>query len=189
MRSLSHGPEAEFDWAEALRLCAQGDQRALRRIYDREAGVMLGVALRILRRRELAEEAVHDAFVQIWLKASSFSATRDAGRGSGRAWIFAILRNRALNILRDGSREELSDAAPEESGAQTDPEAVLALLHEASRLRQCLEGLEPRRRRGLLLAYTLGMSHGEVAATLGVPLGTAKSWIRRAFLQVQECMQ
>lgn len=180
-------PGAAFDYAEALAGCARGERTALRRIYDRDANSMLGVAIRILRRRELAEEAVQDAFVLIWRRAASFDPTR----GNGRSWVFAILRNRALNILRDGAREESTDAPllADEPNEGPDPEAAVALLDETSRLRVCLEGLEPRRREGLVLAYTHGLSHGEVAARLRVPLGTAKSWIRRAFLEVRECMR
>lgn len=172
--------------ADALRACAGGDRAALRALYDREASRMLGIALRILRRRDLAEEAVQDAFVQIWRKAESF----DIARGDGRAWMFAIVRNRALNILRDGRREDL---LPDPMGGEIaddapDPEAIVSRLSDTSRLRRCLEGLEPRRRAGLVLAYTHGLSHGEIAAKLAVPLGTAKSWIRRAFLSLRECM-
>ena len=188
MSEASRGPCTDaFDYAAAIARCARGDQAALRRIYERDAGAMLGVAARILKRRELAEEAVQDAFVQVWRRAASF----DAKRGSGRAWLFAILRNRALNILRDGAREEPTDAAlladvPDDA---PDPEAVVALIDDTSRLRTCLEALEPKRREGLVLAYTYGLSHGEVAARMRVPLGTAKSWIRRAFLDVRECMR
>lgn len=176
-----------FDHADAIRRCARGDKGALRQLYEQEAGTMLGVALRILRRRELAEEAVQDCFVQVWRRAASFDATR----GAGRAWLFTILRNRALNILRDGSREEATgaDLLADEPDDRPSPESIVVLLDETSRLRRCLEQLEPLRRNGLVLAYTRGLSHGEVASELKVPLGTAKSWIRRAFLQVRECMQ
>jgi RNA polymerase sigma-70 factor (ECF subfamily) len=78
----------------------------LRQIYEAEAARMLGVALRLLRRRALAEEAVHDAFVQIWRKAASF----DPARGQARSWLYAILRHRALNIRRDEDRIELASS-------------------------------------------------------------------------------
>src|SRR5215217_8600123 len=98
-------PSERANLDEALRRCAAGDRAALRSIYDAEAPRMLGVAMRLLRRRALAEEAVHDTFVQIWLKAASF----DPSRGQARTWLYAILRNRALNILRDESRTDLVD--------------------------------------------------------------------------------
>lgn len=189
MRQEAVGDEAgtTFDYARAIDRCSRGDQSALREIYERDAGAMLGVAMRILRRRELAEEAVQDAFVSVWRHAASFRTRQ----GAGRAWLFAILRYRALNILRDGAREETTDRPllEEEPDTLPDPEATVALLDESDRLRHCLEALEPQRRRGIVLAYAGGLSHGEVAAELRVPLGTAKSWIRRAFLQLRECMQ
>jgi len=93
------------DLNEALRACARGDRAALRAIYDAEAPRMLGVALRLLRRPALAEEAVQDAFVQIWRRAASF----DPARGGARTWLYAVLRHRALNILRGESRTDLVD--------------------------------------------------------------------------------
>jgi RNA polymerase sigma-70 factor (ECF subfamily) len=173
-----------IDHVGLLRRCAERDSDALRRLFELEGPTMLGVATRILRRRELAEEAVQDAFVQIWRKA----ATYDPDRGVARAWIFAILRHRALNILRDGAREDLAAELPEPVSDDPDPEAVVSRLSDESRLRGCLEALEPRRRAGIVLAYTHGLSHGEVAERLSVPLGTAKSWIRRGLAALKECM-
>jgi RNA polymerase sigma-70 factor (ECF subfamily) len=171
---------------DALRACAAGDRAALRQVYDAEAARMLGVALRLLRRRALAEEAVHDTFMQVWQKASTF----DPKRGEGRTWLYAILRNRALNILRTENRTDLVDdfepmglEAPEE-----DAETLVMRLSDAGILRRCLERLEPKRREAVLLAYVHGLSHGELAGRLGVPLGTMKSWIRRSLLQLKECM-
>jgi DNA-directed RNA polymerase specialized sigma24 family protein len=131
------GQQSLSSTAESLlRQCAQGDRAALRAIYDAEASRMLGVALRLLRRRALAEEAVHDSFLQVWQKAASF----DPKRG------------------------------------------------ETEALKRCLDRLEPNRRKAILLAYVHGLSHGEIAGRLGVPLGTMKSWIRRSLLVLRECL-
>jgi RNA polymerase sigma factor (sigma-70 family) len=186
-RTVKDEAAAAFDYAAAIERCAAGDRNSLRALYDRDAAAMIGVARRILRRRDLAEEAVHDAFVQVWHRADSF----DRLRGSGRSWLFAIVRNRALTILRDGAREDLTDrpALEEEPDLEPSPEAIVAGLSDASRLRRCLEALEPSRRAGIVMAYTHGLSHGEIAARLAVPLGTAKSWIRRAFASLRACMQ
>ncbi|WP_246179531.1 sigma-70 family RNA polymerase sigma factor [Microvirga thermotolerans] len=184
--ALGSGAFPALDLNDALGLCARGDRAALRAIYDREASRMLGVAMRLLRRRALAEEVVHDTFVQVWQKAGSF----DPGRGDGRTWLYAILRNRALNILRGESRTEYVDdfepmnLASEEEGV----EAALLRLSDAGQLRRCLERLEPARRQAVALAYLHGLSHGELAGRLGVPLGTVKSWIRRSLLALRECM-
>jgi RNA polymerase sigma factor (sigma-70 family) len=171
---------------EALRRCAAGDRSALRMIYDLEAPRMLGVALRLLRRRALAEEALHDAFVQIWQRAGSF----DPARGEARTWIYAVLRNRALNILRGETRTDLvEDFEPLGLTSEGEsPEDVTLRLSDTSALKRCLERLEPARRTAILLAYVEGLSHGELAGRLGVPLGTMKSWIRRSLLSLRECM-
>ena len=172
---------------DALREVARGDRAALRRIYDAEAPRMLGVAMRLLRRRALAEEAVHDAFLQVWQKAELF----DPARGEARSWLYAILRNRSLNILRGESRTELVDdfepMGLEEPGES--PEAVVLRLSESGALKRCLERLEPIRRKAVLLAYTQGLTHGELAGRLGVPLGTMKSWIRRSLMVLKECLK
>ncbi|WP_245524499.1 sigma-70 family RNA polymerase sigma factor [Methylobacterium nonmethylotrophicum] len=185
MHGVSNTARAALSVEETLRHVAGGDRGALRALYEAEAPRMLGVALRILRRRALAEEAVQDAFVQVWRNAGSF----DPARGTGRAFLYAVLRYRALNILRGEARTDLTDeldydVASEEEG----PEAVVARLSEARALRRCLDGLEPHRRNAIVLAYAHGLSHGELAGRLGLPLGTVKSWLRRSLLALRECM-
>lgn len=174
------------DLVGALRRCALGDRAGLRTIYDAEGPRMVGVALRIVRRQALAEEAVHDAFVQIWERAGSF----DPSRGQARSWLYAVVRHRALNILRGEARTDLVDdfepmglASPED-----DPEAIVSRLSDAGALRRCLERLAPARRRLIVLAYVHGLSHGELAGRLGMPLGTVKSWVRRSLLSLRECL-
>ncbi len=147
---------------------------------------MLGVAMRLLRRRALAEEAVHDTFVQVWTKAASF----DPARGQARTWLYAILRNRCLNILRDENRTDLVDDF-EPMGleaSEEDAETIVMRLSDTGALKRCLERLDPARRKALLIAYVEGLSHGELAGRFGVPLGTMKSWIRRSLVALRECM-
>ncbi len=174
----------DVDHSAAIRACAAGDEVSLRALYEAEAATMLGVALRIVRRRDLAEEAVHDAFLQIWRKAHQF----DAKLGSGRTWMFAIVRNRALNIVRDRSREDLVDDETFEAVAGGEHDDMLLRMPERDALRLCLERLEKPRRTSLILAYVEGFSHGEIAGRLGVPLGTVKAWIRRSLIALKECM-
>ena len=143
---------------------------------------MVGVAQRILRRRDLAEEAVQDTFMRVWRSARTF----DPQRGTARSWLYAILRNCALNILRDEGRLSSDEESAEQAAPMT--ENALARLPETSALRRCLERLEPARRSVVLLSYVHGLSHGELAGKLGVPLGTVKSWVRRSLIALQECM-
>lgn len=170
----------------ALLACAAGDKNALRRIYEAESPRMLGVAQRLLKRRALAEEAVQDAFVLIFRHAGRF----DPERGAGLTWIYAILRNRSLSILRDEKRTETSDTpiAEETASEEDDPETVMAKLSDATALRGCLEMLPPQRRGLVLLAFVQGLTHGEIAGRLKLPLGTVKSWIRRSLLSLKECL-
>ena len=170
----------------ALLACAAGDKLALRRIYDAESPRMLGVAQRLLKRRALAEEAVQDAFVLIWRHAARF----DPQRGGGLTWIYAILRNRSLSILRDERRTETSDTpvAEEAASEEDDPETVMSKLSDAKALRGCLETLTPQRRGIVLLAFVQGLTHGEIAGKLSLPIGTVKSWIRRSLISLKECL-
>ncbi len=174
--------------AAALTACAQGDKAGLRRIFDMEARRLVTVAQRILRRHDYAEEIVQDAFVQIWNKASQYTPER----GSARGWIYAIVRNRALNALRDVKRWELMDADTLErfQDASQDVFSVdlLASLEQESSLRRCLSQLDEQKRKSILMAYISGYTHGEIAGRLRVPLGTAKAWVRRGLASLRECM-
>jgi len=175
-----------FDYAGSLRACAGGDRAALQALFHEEAGRLIGVAQRIVRRRELAEEVVQDAFIQVWRKAESYNPEM----GSARGWIYTIVRNRALNVVRDGAREDLLDADELEQLSATShgSEDVVAKLSRESRLRRCLEALDARKRDCVLLSYVNGYTHGEIAGRLAVPIGTAKSWVRRGLSALKECM-
>ncbi|MET0323512.1 MAG: sigma-70 family RNA polymerase sigma factor [Duganella sp.] len=183
-----------FDYDAALHACALGDQQALHRIYQHDGRHLLGVALRIVRRRELAEDVLHDAFVSIWHKAASF----DAGRGAGRGWVFSVVRHQALNALRSRERDvytgdsEALDALQEEhdgQGAHADPVAEqFELRADMGRLNDCLNHLDSAKRNSIVCAYVDGCSHGEIAARLNAPLGTVKAWLKRGLAALRECM-
>jgi len=165
---------------------AAGDRGALGALFEREGGRLVAIAQRIVRRRDLAEEVVQDGFVAVWQRAAQF----DAVRGSARAWLTTIVRNRALNLLRDGSRLDYRDQ--EDLAALEDRDAVASAafdqLAERDALRRCLSQLDLTKRRAILLCYVTGLNHGEIAATLGAPLGTVKAWIRRGVVSLQECL-
>ncbi len=172
----------EAQIAAAIARCAAGERSALRVIYDIEAGRMVGVARRMLRRQDLAEEAVQDAFMRVWRAARTF----DPAKGAARTWLYTILRNCVLTVLRDEGRYSADEDIGEEAAPSS--ENALARLPEASALRRCLEQLDAERRDVVVLAYVHGLSHGELAGRLGVPLGTVKSWVRRSLISLQECM-
>jgi RNA polymerase sigma-70 factor, ECF subfamily len=128
---------------------------------------------------------VHDAFVQVWQQAHRF----DPARGSAEAWLNSLVRYRALDIARRRGRDILGYEAPDEPDDAPGPLDQLVSTADAEALRRCLEQLEAERRRVLLLAFTDGLSHGELASRLNAPLGTVKSWIRRSLAALRECLQ
>ena len=179
----------EFDYEAALAACARGDQAALRSIYDRDGRQLLGVALRIVRRRQVAEDVLHDAFLAIWTKSGSF----DPRRGAGRGWIYSIVRHQALDAVRGSSREvQAAEETLEAIGGETADGAALADAFERrmdlGRLHDCLVGLDPSKRNSILYAYVDGCSHAEIAARMQSPLGTIKAWIKRGMSALKECM-
>lgn len=183
-------PPDPFDFESALANCAKGDRSALHRLYQHESRRLLGVALRIVRERALAEDVLHDAFMNIWTKAASF----DAMRGSGRGWIHSIVRNQALTVVRTSGREvsadeEAIEALEAESVAGAAPMAeMFEVQADIGRLDECLQALDTPKRNSILYAYVDGCSHGEIAQRLNAPLGSVKAWIRRGLLSLRECM-
>ena len=170
-----------------LRACAGGEREALERLYRVTAPQLFAVALRILRRRDLAEEVLQDSFVAVWRHATSF----DERRGTALAWMASIVRNQAIDLLRRRGREAPLD--PESMNAWEDPSAGpldLAAVSESARaLRACLDELEESPRRSLVLAYYEGLTLEEVAARMRAPIGTVKSWVRRSLMRLRSCLE
>jgi len=163
-----------------------GDREALARLFALEAARLIAIARRIVRRRDLAEEIVQESFVAAWRHAPTF----DPNRGHARAWLTMIVRNRALNLVRDESRMDLATEDELADYRQRGDAAYAAYesLNDGEALKRCLETLEPQRRQTILLSYVVGYSHGEIAAQLAVPVGTVKAWIRRSVLSLQDCL-
>jgi RNA polymerase sigma factor (sigma-70 family) len=180
-----------FDCEAALAACARGERQALARIYQREGRFLLGVAMRIVRQRQHAEDVLHDAFLSIWQRAGSF----DGSRGAARGWIFSVVRHAALNWVRNNARHV---PLQEEQEAALQDDAALARYAEdmqagetrveLGRLSLCLDQLEAERRACIVLAYVDGCSHGEIARRTQKPLGTVKAWIQRGMRTLRECM-
>lgn len=175
--------DLDFDYESAVAACARGERFALRAIYVRDSRRLLGVATRLVRRKELAEEILQDAFLQIWEKASTF----DPSLGSARGWIYSIVRYRALNEIRNDARVDITESTELEYLAdqrQSEPEGGL----DTDVFSDCMKNLDERRQRSITLAFVEGYSHEQIAETLNTPLGTIKSWIRRGLTALKECM-
>lgn len=169
----------QADQPEALlRGMADGDMDAFRRLYDQTAPRLFAIALRILRDSAAAEDATQEAYLRIWRKASRY----EPGRGAPLAWMGVIARNAALDLARSRRRTEDIEIL------DTPDFAVEAVEPPDARLGQCLKRLPPDQARAITIMYVNGMSHSELAGHLAVPLGTAKSWVRRGLTSLKECM-
>jgi RNA polymerase sigma-70 factor (ECF subfamily) len=170
-----------------LQACAGGDRTALHGLYLATAPQLFGLALSILRSRELAEDIMQDSFVSVWRYAHSF----DPGRGSAMAWLARIVRNRCIDHLRQRGREVPLE--PEIVQRWEDPTSspadLAALGQDARRLWECLDELEESPRKVLLLVYYEGMTYNEAADRVGAPLGTVKSWVWRSLIRLKDCME
>ena len=164
---------------------ASGEAGALRRLYDAQGSRLFGIAMAILRDRDAAADALHDAVVRIATSAAQF----DPARGEGSTWLAAIVRNVALDLARARGRETLTND-PTLGDTAIAPEALdrICESQEAGRLRDCLNTLGVRNREGILLAFVHGLSHAQIAARLDLPLGTVKSWIRRGLAFLKGCL-
>jgi RNA polymerase sigma-70 factor (ECF subfamily) len=171
--------------AALLARIARGDRAALKRLYGENATRLFGIAHAILRDREAAADALHDAFLRIAERANQF----DPQRGTAQAWLGAVVRHAALDHARARGREQPSDD-PALGDAPAEPEALeaVAASEQGARLRACLAELDARNRSGIVLAFVHGLSHAQIAARLEAPLGTVKAWIRRGLLRLRECL-
>jgi RNA polymerase sigma-70 factor, ECF subfamily len=177
-------PAAHDDSAALLRACAAGDHAAFQALYKGWGGRLHGIALRITRQPALAADATHDAFVQVWQQANQF----DPQRGGPEAFLISRVRYRALDIVRRRGRERVGYEPPEQEDDSPDALSRLVANSEGAALHRCLGQLEPDRRKLLTMAFVQGLSHGELAERLCLPLGTVKSWIRRSLLSLRACL-
>ena len=173
---------------ELLVRIADGEKDALEAIYDRYSSAVYSLARYMLRSEAVAEEATQDVFLNIWLKAASYSSTR----GQPKTWIMSVAHHKIIDLIRSRKRAsaaadpkeyETLDLLPSDSVA-TD-EAVVQNL-EAERVRNALDKLPPAQQEVITLAYYGGLSQSEIAARLGQPLGTVKTRARLALQKLRE---
>ena len=171
-----------------LHACARRDQGAFARLYELSSPKLFGVALRIVRREDWAEDVLQECYLKIWNHAPQYRE----GLAAPMTWMTSIVRNRCLDWLRRPRLEvadedgALTDSA---AGADEGPLALLERSDEASGVVRCLKGLEPKQRQAIMLAFYDGMSHSELAGHLREPLGTVKTWVRRGLLRLKACLE
>lgn len=161
-----------------LRAVSNGNDAALKSLYDRYSGLVYTVALRIVGDRHLAQEVLQDVFLRCWQRADTFSSER----GHAASWLLRIARNRAVDVLRSSQhRARLRELEPFASdGAETDVAGTDSLDELALRqtVRTALEALPPAQRRMIELAFYSGFTQAEIAEMTATPLGTVKTRIR-----------
>jgi RNA polymerase sigma-70 factor (ECF subfamily) len=171
-----------------LAACARGDRAAFAALYQATSAKLYGVALRILRREDWAEEVLQDCYVSIWTHAPEYRA----GLAAPMTWMTSIVRNRCLDWLRRPRMEVSDQDGTLTESAESEKPGPLAELEratEAGALRRCLGELEPRQRQAIALAFFDGLSHSELASHLREPLGTVKTWVRRGLLRLKDCLE
>lgn len=171
----------------ALLQVAAGDRLALRQVYDQTSGKLFGVCLRILQDRSEAEDVLQDVYVTVWRRAGAFDPERGV---SPVTWLVTLARNRAIDRLRASKAHltrpietaaDLRDPAPNASDMLEENEAV-------RRLAMCLSELEPAHEAYIRSAFFGGHTYQSLAQGAAVPLGTMKSWIRRALMRLRACL-
>lgn len=165
-----------------------GDDAALAELYDRHAPFAFGVALKILRSQDEAEDVVHDAFVAIVERADQFRPDR----GSVAAWLVTTVRNLALDRARRRTRRaQITDEELRHEPAEPvlDPESVSWLTHRRAAVLVALAAIPTAQRRTLEIAFFEGLTYPEIAEREGVPLGTVKSRAARALAALRAALE
>ncbi|MFA5957014.1 sigma-70 family RNA polymerase sigma factor [Hyphomicrobium sp.] len=174
------------DISALLQRVAERDRAAFAEVYRATSPKLYGIILRILRRRDIADEVLQEVYVKIWERAGDFRAEM----ASPISWMAAIARNRALDELRRKAPVSIEDH-PEVQDMPSDDETGLASVlrgEDARRLADCLARLEPSRREMVILAYCDGSSRDELAAKYDQPVNTIKTWLRRSLAQLRDCL-
>lgn len=186
---------------ELIGLAAHGNHAAFAQIYERTHTHLFGVAVRILGNGQSAEDVLQEAYVSIWKYAGGYRSEVGGQSIQPMTWLIAIVRNKALDALRLRTRRKENELVQDDdlsqdteaaagAGAGAGPSAM-ELLEQASQalhIEACMNALEGSHRQSLALAYYQGLSHTEVAAQMGAPLGSVKAWIRRGLEKLKTCL-
>ncbi|KQU78160.1 MULTISPECIES: sigma-70 family RNA polymerase sigma factor [unclassified Rhizobacter] len=193
---------APAEWSERSKELSQllarsglGDRQAFAVLYERTSAHLFAVVLRINRDRAQAEDVLQEVYVNVWRAAQSF----DAAQSQPLTWLTSVARNRAIDSLRRKQTEPQTQPAPFNDDEDKDvyddvaddaptPLEMLSRASDARALAQCMEGLSAPQRQSVALAFYDGLSHAEVADRMREPLGTVKSWVRRALLSLKACL-
>ncbi len=189
--------ERSLELSRLLARAGLGDRAAFATLYDATSAHLLGVVLRIQRDRAQAEDILQEVYVKVWRAAQSF----DAAQSQPLTWLSSIARNRAIDSLRrtqtqpqfrstiTSSDEEDNDVYDTVADDAPGPLDLLSRASDARALSSCMQGLSAQQRQSVALAFFDGLSHAEVAEQMRQPLGTVKSWVRRALMSLKSCLE
>ncbi len=179
-------PATAADLVDLLARVAARERDAFATLYRATSAKLWGIIVRIVPRRDIAEDLLQDVYVRIWERAGGF----DPAKASPITWMVSIARNRAIDEIRRRRPVSIEDApeALEIEGTDPDPLTATQQSEELRRLKECLEGLEPERREMVLLAYYSGLSRDELAQRFAHPVNTIKTWLHRSLAQLRKCL-
>ena len=198
VKPVADWTQASLELSRLLGRASLGDRAAFATLYERTSSHLYAVVLRINRDRAHAEDVLQEVYVNVWRAAKSF----DAAQSQPMTWLTSIARNRAIDSLRRnqsqpqikapaalaGEREE-SDVYDSVVDDAPGPLDLLGRAADARSLAVCMEDLSARQRQSIALAFFQGLSHAEIAEQLREPLGTVKSWVRRALIALKRCLE
>jgi len=167
------------DDADLARRLQRRDPRAMAELYDRYGRLVYALVVRVVRDGGIAEDLVQETFLRVWNRVQGF----DADRGGLGPWLLAVARNRAIDYLRSAAgrmRNSVELPETEHPAMFSDMEKQLLNSDRVQRVRAALEKLSANQRAVIELAYFEGLSQAEMAARMGEPLGTVKTWVRAA---------
>lgn len=179
----------EVDDATLVERMAEGDETALGGLYDRFAGMLLGLARRVLHSTSDAEEVVQEVFLQVWRQAGRYDRTKS----SVSTWLVLITRSRSIDRLRSRKVKDrtIDQVRQEKPKLHTSPEGHGSVLLEQRRERLVRElaELPPEQRQVLELAFFAGMTQSEIASATDIPLGTVKTRTLLAMKKLRKALQ
>jgi len=157
-----------------------GNEAAMAELYDRYSSLVYSVALRVLGDTGAAEDVLQEVFLQLWRNPGVF----DASRGNLAPWLAVIARNRSIDSLR--KRRPETDIADVIVSVEPDMAGEAERSRAMEKVRGALGSMPPAQRSALEMAYFEGLSHSEIAAKTGEPLGTVKTRIRAGLLSLRK---
>lgn len=167
---------------DLLASISHGDRGAFQTLYKCTSSRLMGVCMRLMQNRALAEEAMQESYIRVWHSAGEYHQAR----GAPLTWMMTIARYQCIDVLRKGhgntlNIDDMHEDLSEFAGVAVTGETSLAL-------EGCMQQLSDEQRSSILMSFYYGMTHEQLSSSLSKPLGTVKSWLRRGLLSLKRCM-